>query len=172
LVVKRLLPVVVLVVVVVAALVLTTGDEPPGGEAAGAPTVPQVSLARLDGGEPFALGDLASAPTPTLLWFWAPWCPVCNQEAPEIERLAASGGDELRVLAIGGRDDASNGPPFVAEHDLRTPTVVFDESMEVWENYRIPGQPGAVLLDRSGRERARWIGAFDTREALEAARAL
>ena len=76
------------------------------------------------------------------------------------------------MVAIGGRDDAANGPAFVASHGLRTPTLLFDESMAAWEAYRIPGQPGAVLLDRGGRERARWLGAFNTREALNAARAL
>ena len=50
--------------------------------------------------------------------------------------------------------------------------LLFDESMSVWTAYRIPGQPGAVLLDRNGRERARWLGAFDTNLALEAAREL
>jgi hypothetical protein len=54
-------------------------------------------------------------------------------------------------LAIGGRDDAANGPVFVERHDLRTPTIVFDEPMAVWEAYAIPGQPAGVLLDREGR---------------------
>jgi hypothetical protein len=71
---------------------------------------------------------------------------------------------------------AATTPPtalaFVARHGLRPPTVLFDESMAAWHSYRIPGQPGAVLLDRDGRERGRWLGAFDTRLALDAARAL
>ena len=113
-----------------------------------------------------------SAQTPTLLWFWAPWCEVCNAEAPAIQRLAETGRDELTVVAIGGRDDLANAPGFVARHRLRTPTLLFDESMAVWRAYRIPGQPGAVLLDRNGRERARWFGPFDTDLALEAARTL
>ena len=75
-------------------------------------------------------------------------------------------------MAIGGRDDLANGPDFVARHGLRSPTLLFDESMSVWNAYRIPAQPGAVLLDRDGRERARWLGAFDTNLALEAAHAL
>ena len=76
------------------------------------------------------------------------------------------------MIAIGGRDQAANGPAFVARHGLHTPTLLFDESMASWEAYRIVGQPGAVLLDRRGRERGRWSGAFDTRLALDAARAL
>ena len=114
------------------------------------------------------MASLADADEPTLLWFWAPWCSVCNGEAPEIERLAG----DLNVVAIGGRDDAANGPAFVERHGLRTPTVLFDESMASWEHYGIPGQPGAILLDTDGVERARWYGAFDTQLALDAARDL
>ena len=44
--------------------------------------------------------------------------------------------------------------------------------MAAWNAYAIPGQPAAVLLDRTGRERGRWLGAFDTSDVLDAARAL
>jgi thiol-disulfide isomerase/thioredoxin len=167
--VKRLIAPLVLVLVVIGALVLTARDD---DEPAVASPVPQLTIPRLGGGEAFQLTRLASAPNPTLLWFWAPWCPVCNQEAPAIERLAAEAKGDLTVIAIGGRDEAANGPPFVAEHGLRTPTVLFDESMTSWEHYEIVGQPGAVLLDRSGHERGRWAGPFDSTEVLAAARAL
>jgi thiol-disulfide isomerase/thioredoxin len=170
--VKRLAGSLILIVALGVALVLTAGGGETGeGDTLG-PPVPQLDVPRLEGGEAFALDQLASAETPTLLWFWAPWCEVCNHEAPEIERLASQARGELAVVAIGGRDDAANGPAFVARHRLRTPTVLFDESMASWRAYGIPGQPGAVLLDRTGHERARWFGAFDTSLALDAARAL
>ena len=170
---KRLIAPLVLIAVVSFALVLTRGSGPPAGDAqTPGPAVPELSVPRLDGEGEFALSRLTSSETPTLLWFWAPWCPICGEEAPAIERLAAEAGSELSEVAIGGRDDAANGPEFVARHGLRTPTMLFDESMATWAAYRIVGQPGAVLLDRDGRERGRWSGPFDTRLALDAARAL
>ena len=170
---KRLIAPLILIVVVGLALVLTRGSGPPTGDAQTlGPAVPELSVPRLDGEGEFVLSRLATSDTPTLLWFWAPWCPVCSEEAPAIERLAADAGAELSVVAIGGRDHAANGPDFVARHGLRTPMMLFDESMATWQAYRIVGQPGAVLLDREGRERGRWSGAFDTRLALDAARAL
>ncbi len=134
--------------------------------------VPDVRIARMDGEGDFALATLAGADRPTLLWFWAPWCPVCNGEAPKIERMAAESNDEMTVVAIGGRDQAANGPAFVEQHGLRSPMLLFDEPMAAWEAYAIPGQPVAVLLDREGRERQRWHGPFEPAEALAAARAL
>jgi hypothetical protein len=50
--------------------------------------------------------------------------------------------------------------------------LLFDEPMAAWSAYGIPGEPAGVLLDRSGHERRRWLGAFDTGEVLEAARSL
>ena len=95
-----------------------------------------------------------------------------NHEAPAIEQLAADARGELAVVAIGGRDKAANGPAFVTRHRLRTPTILFDEPMAAWESYAIPGQPAGVLLDRDGRERGRWLGAFDPADVLAAARGL
>ena len=89
----------------------------------------------------FALGSSPPPQTPTLLWFWAPWCEVCNHEAPAIERLAADARGELAVIAIGGRDQAANGPAFVARHRLRTPTVLFDEPMAAWQATASPASP-------------------------------
>ncbi len=170
---KRSIATLVLLAVAGLALVLTSQGGPATGDADTAgPAVPEIAVARLDGGEAFELGRLAAAERPTLLWFWAPWCEVCNHEAPAVERLAADAGDDLAVVAIGGRDKIANGPEFVARHRLRTPTLLFDEPMTAWSAYGIPGQPAGVLLDRSGHERRRWLGAFDTAEVLEAARSL
>lgn len=169
----RLIAPLILLAAASLALALTSGGGRTSGDAESAgPTVPDVSVARLDREGHFALSQLAAAKTPTLLWFWAPWCQVCNHEAPAIEKLAADAHGQLAVVAIGGRDHAANGPTFVARHRLRTPTVLFDELMAAWNAYSIPGQPAAVLLDRSGRERGRWLGAFDTAAVLAAARAL
>jgi len=100
---KRLIAPLILLAAVGIALVLTNGGGRVTGDAQTAgPVVPAVSVARLDGDGAFALGELASAKSPTLLWFWAPWCEVCNHEAPAIERLAADAGGELAVVAIGG----------------------------------------------------------------------
>ncbi len=172
---KVLVAACLLVAAVAVAVAAATGgeaDRETGAAATAGPVVPDVSVAHLDGGATFALADLERAAKPTLLWFWAPWCVVCNGEAPKIERLAAQAGDELRVIAIGGRARASDGRPFVAHHGLRSPLVLFDEPMAAWSAYAIPGQPAAVLLDRNGRERRRWLGAFDTAQALGAAQRL
>lgn len=165
---KRLVAALLFVALVAGALVLTIGGTDEEPEVA----VPALTVTRMDGAGEVALDRVTSTETPTLLWFWAPWCPVCGGEAPKVQALADHARGQLAVIAIGGRDDLANGPEFAARHGLTAPTMVFDESMQVWEHYRIQGQPGAVLLDREGRERQRWIGAFDPNLALEATEAL
>jgi thiol-disulfide isomerase/thioredoxin len=160
---KRLLAALVFVAVVALALVLTTRSEAP--ETA----LPDLTATRLDDRTPYELTRLAGGDKPTLLWFWAPWCSVCNGEAAKIQQLAAEHGQELDVVAIGGRDEVDNAPVFVERHGFTAPQVLFDETMRIWEHYRIPGQPGAVLLDTDGIERGRWLGAFDTELAVTAA---
>lgn len=167
---KSLLAGLVFVAAIAAALVLTAGGGKPDAEREAA--APALMLTRMDGQGQVALSELASAHTPTLLWFWAPWCSICNGEAPRIQALAKRARGRLAVVAIGGRDDLANGPAFVERHGLTAPTVLFDESMEVWQHYGIPAQPGAVLLDRKGRERERWLGPFDPELAIRAAEQL
>jgi thiol-disulfide isomerase/thioredoxin len=119
--VTRLIAPLVLVAAVAVALVLTAGGGTNGDAATPGPAVPALSIARLDGDGQFALATLTTAGRPTLLWFWAPWCEVCSHEAPAVEQLASDAKDELSVVAIGGRDQAANGPAFVERHRPHSP---------------------------------------------------
>jgi thiol-disulfide isomerase/thioredoxin len=145
----------------------TSGDQPNSRQEQ---RLAQDSLPSLTGERAFALRRLASGSEPTLLWFWAPWCEICNAEAPAIERLARNARPELRIVAIGGRDSIAAGRDFVDRHALRTPITVFDEPGRVWDAYGIGPQPAAVLLDPRGTERQRWYGPVSARALLDAAR--
>lgn len=107
---------------------------------------------------------------PTLLWFWAPWCEVCNAEAPTVNELARTAKERLRVIGVGGRDSVKAGRDFVERHALGAMSVVHDEPGKVWDRFGIGPQPAALLLDRDGRELRRWQGPFDPREAERLAR--
>lgn len=107
---------------------------------------------------------------PTLLWFWAPWCEICNAEASTVEKMANASGSELRVIAIGGRDSVKAGREFVERHRLKAMTVVYDEPSKVWDGFGIGPQPAAVLLDAGGNELRRWQGPFEPSEVEAAVR--
>jgi thiol-disulfide isomerase/thioredoxin len=132
--------------------------------------VPRLNIARLDGEGDYALARLETAETPTLLWFWAPWCEYCNEEAPDLEAFAAEHRDDTKVVAIGGADDPENGVAFAEEHGLRTPTMLFDVPEKAFDAYKVEATPTAILLDADGRELKRWVGEVDPDELLAEAK--
>ena len=78
-----------------------------------------------------------------LLNFWAPWCPPCVREMPEIDRFARSpaGKDTLVVgLAI---DEVPAVKKFLAEHPVGFPVVVLGYAGLNW--VRRLGNDGGAL---------------------------
>lgn len=146
---------------IAAGVVAASSDEKVPNSAPASAQAPEwaaLTLERLDGKGRFALAELRDAQTPTLLWFWAPWCEICNAEAAAMERLARQLRDDLRVIAIGGRDGVAAGREFQARHRLRSPLVLYDEPETAWTAFRVGPQPTAILLGRAGAEARRWIG--------------
>ena len=56
-------------------------------------------------GRPFSGASLAGKPV--VLWFWAPWCPTCRSQIPQVQDLAARYGDRVGVVGVGSLDDRS-----------------------------------------------------------------
>lgn len=54
-------------------------------------------LTDLDG-LPVELEDIPGRPT--WVFFWATWCPPCQQETPDIQRISEARGDDLIILGI------------------------------------------------------------------------
>jgi len=120
---------------------------------------PRFDLVTL-GGEPFATGG--ARPKSLLLFFLSPTCPVCKKLLPILRRVAA---DERGWLEIAF---ASDGEPD--EHQaFRTRAGLqgypYLLSTELGMAYRIAKLPYAVLVDESGRVRAK--GLVNSREQLE-----
>ena len=165
---KRLIASLVLLTAAGLVLALASGSDRATGDGKTAgPPVPDVSV-RGSTATACSRSPRSRPTTPRLLWFWAPWCEVCNHEAPAIEKLAEDADGEIAVVTIGGRDNATNGPAFVARHHLRTPTILFDEPMGRVAGVRHPRpagrrptrplRPRAPPLARSVRPRRRAHG--------------
>lgn len=48
----------------------------------------------------------ASATTPTLVQFWAPWCGPCKQLGPVIEKVVGASGGKVRMVRVNIDDNA------------------------------------------------------------------
>lgn len=88
---------------------------------------------------------------PVLLWFWAPWCPTCRRELPEVERLAKQYDGEVQVVGIGSLDSAKAISQF-AERTSGFTAQLLDEQGSVWKHFAVTQQSSLVLLDSDGRE--------------------
>lgn len=99
-------------------------------------------------GEPFDAAQLSGGKV--VLWMWAPWCTVCNREAPDVARALADLPDDVTIVGVAGRDDVEPMRAFIAEHGLQAMTHVVDVDGDVWASYGISYQPAWVFVDSRG----------------------
>jgi thiol-disulfide isomerase/thioredoxin len=97
-------------------------------------------------GDAFEGASLAGRPT--LLWFWAPWCPTCRGQIPQVEGIATEHADELNVVGVGSLDSADAIAGFAA--DVDEITHLEDVDGELWRRFGVTEQSSFVLLDADG----------------------
>jgi cytochrome c biogenesis protein CcmG, thiol:disulfide interchange protein DsbE len=86
-----------------------------------------------------------------VLNFWASWCPGCQAEAPEVERLQRGlARHGATVLGVTYEDIASDSLAFVRRYHLTFPNLV-DGSGEFGRSaYGTDQLPESFLINRSG----------------------
>jgi thiol-disulfide isomerase/thioredoxin len=104
-----------------------------------------------------------------LVNFWATWCPPCLKEMPAIDRLSAEmEGDAFEVVVI-STDRGSRDKParWLDENGIETLELYHDPRMAAARSAGLLGQPTTLILDRAGREIARYQGEaeWDSAEA-------
>ena len=122
-------------------------DEPAdvGEGAAGTPELLDVTATTV-GGDPFDGASLAGSPT--VLWFWAPWCPTCRSQIPQVQDLAQTYGDRVGVVGIGSLDSAEAIADFAG--DAEGVTHLEDVDGELWTRFGVAEQSSFVVLDADG----------------------
>lgn len=113
-------------------------------------------------GSPIKVGGLDASGKATLLFFLSPTCPVCKKLLPLLPSIQASETTPVNVILASDGEIAEH-TRFAHKHQLgRFPYVL---SQELGMAYQIGKLPYAVLLDESGKVRAK--GLVNTREHLE-----
>jgi len=85
---------------------------------------------------------------PAVLWFWTPWCPFCNQEAPSVSAVAAA-NPAVTFVGVAARSDVSAMQAFVSRYNLNF-TNINDADGAIWAKFNVPWQPAYVLLRADG----------------------
>lgn len=90
---------------------------------------------------------------PTVLWFWAPWCPTCWAQISGVGALAETYGTEVNVVGVGSLDEQSAIEGFAAEVSPDV-TLLADPDGAVWRQLGVTAQSTYVVLDEAGAEQA------------------
>jgi thiol-disulfide isomerase/thioredoxin len=127
---------------------------------------PELSFAAPDG-SPARLADFRGHWL--LVNLWATWCAPCVREMPSLDRLQATLGDRLAILAVSqDRGGAHVVGPFLEKLSLASLRIYLDPKSAVGQGLGARGLPTTFLLDGEGRVRAQLEGAaeWDSPELL------
>jgi len=88
---------------------------------------------------------------PTILWFWAPWCATCAQEAQSIADLVTDYRGRIGILGIAGLGDNKAMHKFVSDLDVGDVPHLDDQAGLLWKKFGITQQSTYVLIDAGGK---------------------
>lgn len=110
-------------------------------------TAPDFQLAQMNGAA-ISAADLHGQPA--VLVFWTAWCPICKEEAPLINTLAAQYENKgVRVLGINIKDSAARTEGGIKEFGIKY-AVARDAEGTIARSYKVTGTPTIIFLDRKG----------------------
>src|ERR1700755_109103 len=85
---------------------------------------------------------------PAVLWFWTPWCPFCNAEAPGVSQVAGA-NPNVTFVGVAARSDVAAMQGFVSKYNLNF-TNLNDADGSIWARYNVPWQPAYVFYRADG----------------------
>lgn len=104
-------------------------------------------LVKVDGGNVSFKGLEGN---PAVLVFWTAWCPICKEEAPYINKLAAEfEAKEVKVVGINIGESDARVAEGIKDFGIKY-TVARDKDTSVAKSYKVVGTPTIVFLDRKG----------------------
>ena len=119
---------------------------------------PDFALAQLNG-DPITLSSLRGRPT--LVNFWASWCPPCRRELPSLQAAYDRYGDKIGFIAIDVKEDQATVESFVKELNLTFPVALDPDGQVSDLSYQARGIPTTIFVDANGVVAARHVGPLD-----------
>lgn len=138
------------IVLVLAGLMLVAGCGTAREDTAGSAPLQQLQFtAETLAGERFSGQSLAGKPA--VLWFWTPWCAICQHEAGFIADLAEQHGDRATFVGVAAQDDVEAMRAFAKRYGIDNFTNLNDANGAVWARFEVPAQPAFAFISASGK---------------------
>lgn len=120
------------------------GTAPEGGAAA-----QQLSFsAQTVSGQKFSGQSVADGPT--VLWFWAAWCAICDREAEGVARVAEDSPGDVTFVGVAARSDVPAMQRFVRSNGIGSFTQIADVNGSVWQRFGVTRQPAYAFISQDG----------------------
>lgn len=108
---------------------------------------PDFDLAKVDSGN-VSSKDLEGKPA--VLVFWTAWCPICKEEAPQINKLAAEFEPKgVQVIGINIGESDARVAEGIKDFGIKY-AIARDKDASVSKSYKVVGTPTVVFLDKKG----------------------
>lgn len=122
------------------------------------------TLPTLNGGQQVSLKQLLGK-KPILLNVWASWCHPCQQETPDLVKLAKTYGKQVQFVGVDltSLDTVAQAKAFVINYHVPY-TVLSDAEGALYKAYGIASIPTTYVLSSKGEVVAMHIGAMTKQE--------
>jgi thiol-disulfide isomerase/thioredoxin len=94
---------------------------------------------------------------PTVVNFWADWCPPCVAELPHFEEAWKAKGTQFNLIAIAVKD-AQKPREFVQQQGWTMPFAI---DVSGAQTYGVTGIPMTLFIDKSGNIVEKVVGGMD-----------
>jgi peroxiredoxin len=118
------------------------------GPVAEAPEQLRFTAKTVDGTE---ISGATLAGKPVVLWFWAPWCPKCQREAPGMAKAAEELGSSVTFVGVAALDQVPAMKGFVDKYGLKSFQHIADTDAAVWKRFGVTAQPAYAFIDKAGK---------------------
>jgi len=88
---------------------------------------------------------------PSVIWFWAPWCATCQNEAAGIVEAAAKYKGRVNFIGVGALGHQPELQHFVEKTGTSAFPNIDDSSGAIWKRFGIVIQPSLIFVYRIGR---------------------
>ncbi|MCE5200078.1 MAG: TlpA disulfide reductase family protein [Armatimonadota bacterium] len=124
---------------------------------------PNFKLDSLSGSNTVKLSDFSGKPT--VVVFWASWCPHCQRELPVLQKVYKDLKPGANFVGLSVDQDIKDARSLVKDKGITFPNAYCGTSSgeKVMNTYGISGIPAIYVLDKNGTVKARHLG--ETKES-------